>query len=356
MRDGRGQDLLERPPQLPVAAEMPVRTAPPVRHEPVDVHHQEPDACEGDGAAEEPLPSREREPHAKADDRDRGVFPPPRGERQRHGAPAVPAAVKRVRRADEQRDREGLGMDVPDVDAVQRRVEEVQEREARGQSLVLEALPREREDGEAARGQDQRLPEQQRERAGDEPGDRDEEVEHGREVIAPGVHLGQTHPGAAPLPDAPDDLDVIAEIERVGLKRHVPRHRDEREAQRVGEDAGDDGALWIARGQPDRPEHHPEGHHHDASEHDVLGARQPGAGHREPSGHDDHGRERRQREAEPVEDQDHDPHHGRARRAGPGRLERRRPHSAPTSSTPLRMRTGETSTGTGSCAHLRVGS
>src|SRR3989449_2882135 len=63
-----------------------------------------------------------------------------------------------------------------------------------------------------------------------------EEVEDGRKVVAPGVHGRKRHVGAVAVGDGPHDLDVVAEVERVGLVRRVPAPDDEAHQERVRRD------------------------------------------------------------------------------------------------------------------------
>ena len=188
---------------MAVAVEMRVRAAAEVRHDPGEIDEEDEDARGGERDAEGPAPACEREPDGEADDGDRGILPASERQHQSERAPRVAAGVEGGRGPHDGRDRKRLRVDVADVDSVERRVDEVQQREGRRRPRsVRTQTPRGvAEDGDRAGAEDRRLSENERGPAGDEPAERDQQVEDRREVVAPGVHGRQRHVGAVAVGD-----------------------------------------------------------------------------------------------------------------------------------------------------------
>ena len=125
--------------------------------------------------------------------------------------------------------------------------------------------------GIAPSASDYRLGDQQHDGPGRRPEERHEQVHDRREVIAPGVHLGQAHVGPAAPREIPRELDVVAEIERMGLKREMARDGDKGEQDRVGGYAGPQHAARLERGHGYRRRPQARGDHHEQQQEDVLG-------------------------------------------------------------------------------------
>ena len=162
-------------------------------------------------------------------------------------------------------------MEVAHVDPVERRVHQVEQREHGGGALVAEPGPGQAEHRDAAQGQRHRLGHQQDHRARGEPVGGHEEVHDRREMIAPGVHLGQAHVGAGAPRQVPHELDVVAEIERVRREGQVTGDRDEREHERVGRHPDQDGPAGPHRGDRPRGQQHAQRHEPQEQEEEVLG-------------------------------------------------------------------------------------
>ena len=200
-------------------------------------------------------------------------------------------------------------MHVAHVDPVQRRIDEVHEREAGGQPVVPEAVAREAVHREAAGGEDRRLREQQPRPHRRKPAERNQQIEDRREVIAPGVHRRQRHAGRQPVSDRPHHLHVVAEIERVREQRAVSGHGDESHRQRVDGDAGDDDTAG-SHGRPAQRRHRGAGRrYHDQREEDILRPREAEARERPAAGGQDGEQQQRQqqgRRLQPAGDGAHD--------------------------------------------------
>src|SRR3989441_3198999 len=116
---------------MTVAAEVRIRAAAEVWHDPREIDEENEDARGEYRDAEGPAPARQREPETEADDGNRGVLPAPEREQERERAPSVAPGVERRRGPHEEGDRKRLRVEVPDVDAAERRVDAVQERDGR---------------------------------------------------------------------------------------------------------------------------------------------------------------------------------------------------------------------------------
>src|SRR2546425_8736867 len=175
---------------MTVAAEVRIRAAAEVWHDPREIDEENEDARGEYRDAEGPAPARQREPETEADDGDRGVLPAPEREQERERAPSVAPGVERRRGPHEEDDRKRLRVDVPDVDAVERRVDEVQEREGRGRpcgvGYRVETPGGVDEDRRRAGAEDDRLCENERASARGKAPNRSEQGEHSRRVVAPG--------------------------------------------------------------------------------------------------------------------------------------------------------------------------
>jgi len=235
-----------------------IRLAAEVRDHIFQVDRQQQHARHGQQRAEPPPPPRDGEPDAEADDGDGGVLAAGQGQPQRDGAPRVAAGIERERGRDDQRDRERLRMNVAQVDAVERRVHDKEERERGGGGDRAEPPLGAAVRGEGARRQHQGLHDQQADRARRRPAERRQEIEHGREVIAPGVHRRKGDVGAVAGREAPDELHVVAQIEGVGPDRQMPCDDDDSHHQGIAAGAQDRDRPGRERGQPERRHQHPE--------------------------------------------------------------------------------------------------
>ena len=274
----RHEDVPQRGTEVPVPVQVRVRAPAEVRHDPRDVRKQDGDGERRKEPPGEPAPAREREQDPEAHHRDGAVLAAPEGQRQGRRAPAVAPRVERQRGGDHQRDRERLGVDVAQVDAVERRVDEVQQCQADGGLLGAGAraeAPRgQAVERDRSTGEDQRLRDHERGPAGCPPTERRQQVEHRREVVAPGVHRRQRDVRPVARGDRPDDLHVVAEVEGVGAERQVPRHDDEPHRQRVDGDTDRHGASRPHRRQRHGRHEEPERDEADQQQDEILGARQ----------------------------------------------------------------------------------
>ena len=264
-----------------------VRLGPEERQHILEIERQQQHARDGDHRAEPPAAARDREPDPEADHHDHGVLAAGQGQRERDRAPRVAASIERERRGDDQGDRERLGMDVADVDPVERRIDQEEQREAAGGRHRAEPARRVSKHRQAARRQHEGLHDEQSDRPRRDAAERHHEIEHGREVIAPGVHRRERHVRAAAGGDTPDDLHVIAEIEGVGPQRQVPGDHDEPHHEGVNDGAQDRHRRGRHRGQPERSRQRAERHDHGKRDDELVGAgeRVTGDGQRAPRDH-----------------------------------------------------------------------
>ncbi len=290
------------------------------RDDPAHVHCEHNQRGDGGERAGEAEPVPHGHPRAEPHDRERGVFPAEERERGGQERQPRPARLHRPEGGQEERDRERGRVKVAHVDPVERRVGQVEQRECGGGALVAEPRPGQAEHRDAAQRQGDRLRHEQDHRARYQPVGGHEEIHDRREVVAPGVHLGQAHVRARSPGQVPDELDVVAEIERVGREGQVAGDRDEREHERVGRHPDQDGPARPHRGQRARRQPHPHGHESQEQEEEVLGppgpvlapprpeyerqtqpgrgqdgraVEQPGDGHRGSAGGDEPARPRR---------------------------------------------------------------
>jgi len=166
-------------------------------------------------------------------------------------------------------------VEVAHVDPLQRRVGQVEQREGGGGPLVAEAGAGQAEHRGAAQGQRDRLRDQQHHRPGGDPEGGHEGVHDRREVVAPGVHLGQAHVGPRPAREVPAQLHVVAEIEGVGREREVAGDRHEGEQERVDRHADRDHPARAQRGYRARRDQDAQGQEAQHQEEEVLGAPRP---------------------------------------------------------------------------------
>jgi hypothetical protein len=179
-------------------------------------------------------------------------------------------------------------MDVADVDPVKRRIDEKEQREAaRGGVCRAEPTRRVAEHRQAARGEHQGLDHEQADRAWRQAAERDHEIQHGREMIAPRVHRRKRHVRAAAGRDAPDDLDVVAEVEGVSPEGQVSRDDDESHHDRVGDHPQDRDPRGRHRRPPQRRRQRAEGEDHGKRDDEFVGAgeRVTGDGEHAPGDH-----------------------------------------------------------------------
>ena len=271
MEDRVRDDLRERAAEVCVAAEMRVGLVAIGRDDPAHVHREQGQRGGGGDGAREPAPMGRRHPGAQAHHGQRGVFPAEERERGGQECQPRPARLHRPEGGQEQRDRERGRVEVAHVDPVERRVHQVEQREHGGGALVAEPGPGQAEHRDAAQGQRHRLGHQQDHRARGEPVGGHEEVHDRREMIAPGVHLGQAHVGAGAPRQVPHELDVVAEIECVRREGQVTGDRDEREHERVGRHPDQDGPAGPHRGDRPRGQQHAQRHEPQEQEEEVLG-------------------------------------------------------------------------------------
>jgi len=193
---------------------------------------------------------------------------------------------------------------------VERRVDEVQEREGRSRSRGVgrraQAPRGVSEDRYGAGAKDDRLREDEGASAGRQPPERRQQIEDGGEVVAPGVHGRKRHVGAVAVGNGPHDLDVVAKIERVGLERHMPAHDEEAHQERVRRDPRRDGAGRAHARQRERRHERAERYDRGEDDQQVLGPVDPEPTHREAPGRDhrdgqeeDAGRQRVERAGQP---------------------------------------------------------
>ena len=218
--------------------------------------------------APEPAPLRQRQPGAEAHHRQRRVLAA--GERQRGGRERTATAARPPRPVDggqEQRDREGGGVEVAHVDAraATGSAGRAAANAAAGRSSPSRA-PRMPNTASAPSASATDCATSSDHRARDQPEGGHEEVHDRREVIAPGVHLGQAHVGARAAGEVPDELDVVAEVERVGRERQVAGDGDEREER-----------PRRRRPRPDHPAGPQRRHRHAAPATSAQGHERPGA-------------------------------------------------------------------------------
>jgi hypothetical protein len=271
----------------------------------------------------EPAAARQREPNGEADHGDGGVLAARERRHQRHRAPTVPFRVEGGGGRDDQRDREGRGVDVAHVDALERGIDQVEQREG-GRGRIPHASPRIREHGETAGTQDHRLRDEQRERPRHDPLERREKVQDQAEVIAPHVHLVGRHVRrdlrqhrAVPVSDVPHDLHELAEVEGVRAERQVASDNDEAHQDKVDGDAHGHGAAGVDARQHDRRHERADGDHDGRGHEEVLRAGEREPSHLHASRHDDAeggGRQGQRRDVERADDA-----HGR-RESRPRRL------------------------------------
>ena len=257
-----------------VAVQVWVRLAPEVGHDVLQIHRQQEDARHRHGHAEPPAASRDREPYPETDDGDRGVFAARERRHQCRAAPPVPLGVERERSGDQQRNREGLWVDVADVDPVERRIDQQEQREAAGDRGRPEAPPRVAEHREAAGGEDEGLRQEQGGGTGYQPAQRRQRIEHRREMIAPRVHRRERDIRPVARRDAPDDLDVVAEVEGVGLQGEMARDDDESHRHGVDECPDDGRAQRRDRGDGQRRDQRSQRDERREDHHQILGARE----------------------------------------------------------------------------------
>jgi hypothetical protein len=260
---------------------MRVRLAAEKGHHVSEVDGQQEHACDSERRAEPPASARDGEPDREADHRHGGVLAAGQRQHQRDGAPRVAAGVERERRDHDQGNRERLRVDVAEVDAVQRRVDQKEQREGAGGRARAEPAGRVAEHGEPARAEHQGLGDDQPDRAGRDPEERHQQIEHGREMVAPGAHRRKRHVCAAAGGQAPDGLDVVAEVQSVGPERQVSRDYDEPHHQHVAEHTDQRGSRGRHRGESKRGYQRPQRHDHREAVDEIVGPRERPAGERD---------------------------------------------------------------------------
>src|SRR5207245_2087927 len=88
-RHQRHEDLREGRAEITVAAEVWIRAAAEVWHDPREIDEENEEARGEYRDAEGPAPASQREPETEADDGDRGVLPAPEREQERERAPSL---------------------------------------------------------------------------------------------------------------------------------------------------------------------------------------------------------------------------------------------------------------------------
>ena len=189
-------------------------------------------------------------------------------------------------------------MDVADVDPVERRVEQIQKPKRGCGGRGAESPRRVAEDEERAGPENHRLGDQEHRGPRHDPHERREQIEHERQVLSPEVHGGQGRVRAVARGDAPDHLQVLPEVQRVGAKGEVSGEHDESHHDGIAKDTRGHRSR-ARRGGPRERRQEAAQRHDRRQEHDeILGARQrkPGDGpssRREHRGQEQHDTERR---------------------------------------------------------------
>src|SRR5262249_18518865 len=98
----------------------------------LEIERQKEHARDRKRRAEPPASPPDGEPDPEADHRHCGVLTARERQRERGGAPGVAAGIERQRSGDDQRDRKRLWVNVSDADAVERRVDQKEQREGGG--------------------------------------------------------------------------------------------------------------------------------------------------------------------------------------------------------------------------------
>src|SRR5439155_26682864 len=96
-RHQRHEDLREGRAEITVAAEVRIRAAAEVWHDPREIDEEDEEARGEYRDAEGPAPARQREPGTGAHDRERGRLPAPEREQERERAPSVAPGGERRR-------------------------------------------------------------------------------------------------------------------------------------------------------------------------------------------------------------------------------------------------------------------
>ena len=148
-----GDDLGYGAPEVGVAAEVRIRLSAEVWDEPPRVHHEEGEGAERGDHPPPPAPLRHGQPQPEAHHGDGRILA--RGEDEEHGGP-VQRPLLRLHEVDggeEERDGEGSRVEVAHVDAVQRRMDQIEHGEYRGRTLITQPPRRDAEDGDSTQGQ-----------------------------------------------------------------------------------------------------------------------------------------------------------------------------------------------------------
>ena len=198
-------------------------------------------------------------------------------------------------------------MNVANIDAVERRIHQVQDGE-RGGDPRVEAGTCVRVHGDRARREQHRLREQQGDRTRPQPGERREGVEDRLEVVGPATHAlgGDEHRdlcehGTTAVDDVPQHLHGLAEIEGVAAQRDVASHDDGSHREQISEDGDAHHAPRSHRGDPIWGQERASPHDDGEGDDEVLGARQGEATHRAAARHEHDDRRGRNRHGDAVE-------------------------------------------------------
>jgi len=281
--------------------EVRIGLAAEVRHEHVHVEPQQQHAEDRHRDADRPSAACQGQPHAEADAGDRHVLAAGERGHHRHRRPRRAPGVHRPRGGDDQRDRKGRWMDVADIDAVKRRVQQIEDGKSRGGARIAEPARGEAGHGDGAGRKDRRLGQQERDRPRRQPPQRDEQIKDGREMIAPGMHRRQRDPRAMAVGQIPHDLDVVAEVEGVSAQRDVARDHDHAHEEDVDGDAAGDERARRHAGQRDGRQRQPRADDQRQDDHEVFRALQGHPAQPQTPGREHGDRQRREDEPRAVQ-------------------------------------------------------
>ena len=252
MGEGRSEDLAQRAAEVRVVrGQIRIgRVLTECRHHRLDGDKEPDDTDTGERTTRDPSSLGESEPESEADHRDGGVLA--RGQRENRGQckEQPVATLGRPHRGQEQGHGESRRVKVADVDALERRIEQVEQRDRSG-GAGADPGAREQEQRHRTKRQRHRLQHEQEGRPREDQRQRRQRIEDGAEVIAPRVPAQDRVVGLLAARKLPHALCVLAEVERMGPECVVTPDGDEAEDERVRHDAdghrslGSDG--WRSR-------------------------------------------------------------------------------------------------------------
>jgi hypothetical protein len=197
----------------------------------------------GDRTADGRLPAAQRVPDPDARDHERHVLLGGGGEDPEDQRGDEPVLVEEPDRVEEERDRQRDGMEVVQRVPLDRRIEEVCDRERPRRAVVADVLAGEPEDGEGARGECERLHRGQQQRTRPEPPERREQDEQRVDVRAQPRHLltGRLrYLERSPVGGAPHRLRHVPEVVPVAEEVCVAARGEHGEADSPGDHRYDD--------------------------------------------------------------------------------------------------------------------